>query len=112
MTTEQFKEGLVAGEAPHGVHVYHIQKAPDQECPVLCWQELGHTTVFGDDKPIARIQRMQLDYFTETEYDDHYKVIEQILRNMDCAFTHEGMTFDGERCQWRDIWTTQFLEAV
>lgn len=44
MTVQEFKDKLVEAVS---VPVYHLMAAPDDECPVLCWQELETTAATG-----------------------------------------------------------------
>lgn len=106
MTAQEFKDKLVEAVS---VPVYHMLAAPEDECPVLCWQELGVTTQYGDDVPVANVMICQLDYFTETEYDDTPGTIQLALCDMDVKYQFDGMTYDNDREEWRYIWTVQFL---
>lgn len=106
MTALEFKDRMVEGlEAP----VYHILAAPEDECPVVCWQELIQSELFGDDKPVFEVVSVQIDYFTTDEYDIYPATIESFLVDEGVLFTRNAFTFDEDRGEWRTIWTVQFL---
>lgn len=109
MTAQEFKDKLVElSEVP----VYHILAAPEDECPVLCWQEIGGTNQFGDDVPVAFVTMCQIDYFTAEEYDDMPGTIQLWLSDMDVRYQFDGQTYDNDRAEWRYTWTVQFLGGV
>lgn len=106
MTSTEFKDLLVSGvEVP----VYHIMAAPDEECPVLCWQEISHNHQYGDDGPVCDVVTVQLDYFTETEYDGFSDELEANLYEIGVSYEFEGQTYDNDREEWRYIWRVEFL---
>lgn len=107
MTLELFRSSLVKNMTP--LPVYHIMAAPDDSGTVLCWQELGASHAFGDDVPCATAVKVQLDLFTESEYDTTNEDVEDALRDMDVFYTYEGVSYDNDRAEWRHIWTAWFL---
>lgn len=106
MTVQEFKDRLCENL---DVPVYHILAVPDAECPVLCWQELTQVTTYGDDAPVCNVTQCQVDYFTESEYDETPGQIELALLTMDVRWEFDGMTYDNDRAEWRYIWTVSFL---
>ena len=106
MTLQEFKENLITLEVP----VYHILAAPEEACPCLCWQELEGTTLSGDNLPI-RLAQIQLDYFTEEEYDTAPDAIEEAVFTMDCSMVKNAFSYDESRSEWRTTWTVEFVEA-
>jgi len=106
MTSTEFKDLLVAAV---DVPVYHILAAPDEECPVLCWQEISHAHGYGDDAPVWDVVTVQLDYFTETEYDGFPEELEAILYEMDVLCEFESQSYDNDRAEWRYIWRVEFM---
>lgn len=109
MTVQEFKDKLVEAVS---VPVYHLMAAPDDECPVLCWQELETNSIYGDDAPVATVALCQLDYYTTKEYDDVPGTIQLALNDMGVNYQFDGMTYDNDREEWRYIWTVTFLGGV
>ena len=106
MTTQEFKDGLCGKlEIP----VYHVMAAPEDECPIVCWQELPKSQAFGDDTPVCSIASCQIDYYTVDEYDINPGLIEQAFQTLEVLYTFEAQTYDEDRNEWRYIWRVQFL---
>lgn len=106
MTAQEFKDKMIECL---DVPVYHIMAAPEDECPVICWQELFQTDTFGDDEPAFIVVSVQVDYFTTEEYDTMPGTIEQFFWGQSVRFVQNAFTFDESRAEWRTIWTVQFL---
>lgn len=62
MTRDEFKQALVQGAEGLGLKVYHMQAVPADGSRFICWQELYNRNLYGDDKAVIRIPRVQVDF--------------------------------------------------
>ena len=105
MTLEEFKGGLLSLPFP----VRHMRAGVEDDCPVLCWQELRDSTLWGDNEPVALITNIQLDYFTSEEYDSAPDAVEACITALGCSWVCAGQGFDPDREEWVTTWTVQFF---
>lgn len=83
MTLEAFRDILLTLGPP----VYHYA-ADKQEPPYIVWHEFGVRPWHGDNRRQALAHKIQIDLYTEREYDPLAGAVEALL-------SENGAAFDG-----------------
>ena len=109
MTLIEFKDALVSGLEEAGVPVYHALATPEDVCPVLCWQETGGSYLAGDDSVCARVMNIELDLYTDAEYDPAPAVLENLLETLQVSYYNDSIGYVNDRGEWTRTWTVSFI---
>ena len=67
--------------------VYHYEAPGDAAPPYIMWQEIGGSFAFGDGNPVESVKSVQINVFSNTEFDP---LIDKVLN----LLTQDGIAGD------------------
>ena len=92
MTLQEWKALLLKAGPP----VSHYQPKK-QVGRYIVWTEYGGRRILSDDREDSRIQKIQVDLFTKTEYDPAFRALYSLLdKAEDIAFPHPLTDFESD----------------
>ncbi len=83
MTLLELRDLLLTLNLP--VYHYHAHQQPDE---YIVWAEYGTDDQIADNKNTETAYRVQVDYFTKTEFDPNVDKINDLLDTDESRFRH------------------------
>lgn len=77
-------------------NLYHYEAPKDTPLPYVIWQEVGGHSLYGDNTDGVNVYQVQLDIYSETEFDPLVGSIVEILRADDIAFDFPFSEYDSD----------------
>jgi hypothetical protein len=67
-------------------NVYHFEASQASALPYIIWQETGGRALYGENVDAERVHSVQLDIYSETEFDPLIEDVLNMMREADIAF--------------------------
>ena len=77
-------------------NLYHYEAPKDTSLPYVIWQETGGHSLYGDNTDAVSVYRVQLDIYSENEFDPLIENILNVLREDNIAFDFPFSEYDND----------------
>lgn len=75
-------------------NVYHYEAPKDAVPPYIMWQEVGGTLTFGDGNPTESVKVVQINVFSDIEFDPLIDKVLELLTQDDIAGDYPTTEYD------------------
>ena len=77
-------------------NVYHYEAPKDAVPPYIMWQEVGGAFAFGDGSPIESVKSVQINIFSDKEFDPLIDEVLKLLTQDDIAGNYPATVYDAD----------------